>query len=95
MVVKPMAGQERITDAEQATETGQGLQDPLARLRAEASIRVVGPRRRRNRVAVLAQTLESDIIPRLLMAHRSDRLGIIPDVLVYAQLTCRRCIQRE
>lgn len=68
--MKPMAGQERITDAEQTAETGQGLQDPVARLRAEASIRVAGPRRRRHRVAVLAQTLENDIIPRLLMAHR-------------------------
>ncbi|WP_137124562.1 B12-binding domain-containing protein [Roseomonas sp. HF4] len=70
MVVKPMAGQERGAEAEQGgSESDSSFADSPAR--AEGQARPAPPRRRRNRVAVLARTLESDIIPRLLLAHRA------------------------
>lgn len=70
MVVKPMAGQERSTDAEQAAETSQVIPEHSSPSHAQGLARPPLVRRRRNRVAVLARTLENDIIPRLLMAHR-------------------------
>jgi methanogenic corrinoid protein MtbC1 len=70
MVAKPMAGQERGAEAEQGgSESDSSFADSPAR--AEGQARPAPPRRRRNRVAVLARTLESDIIPRLLLAHRT------------------------
>jgi len=68
MVVKPMTGQERGAEADQATDNEPSFADAPAR--AGGPARPAAPRRRRNRVAVLARTLESDIIPRLLLAHR-------------------------
>lgn len=68
MVVKPMTGQERGTEAEQGTESEPSFADLDTRAEGKAS--PAAPRRKRNRVAVLARTLESDIIPRLLLAHR-------------------------
>ncbi len=68
MVVKPFTGHERSEEAEatgqDASEATALASDPAARTRARS------PGRRRNRIAVLARTLESDIIPRLLLAHR-------------------------
>lgn len=70
MVGKPMPGQERNTDAEPiGTENERDARED-ARLAAPALRTAQPARRRRNRVAVLAKTLETDIIPRLLMAHR-------------------------
>jgi methanogenic corrinoid protein MtbC1 len=74
MVGKPMPGQERDTEAEPAGPDGNAALDQPAIVRTrtpprQAAAGSVG-RRRRNRVAVLARTLETDIIPRLLLAHR-------------------------
>jgi methanogenic corrinoid protein MtbC1 len=73
MVVKPMAGQERNAEADPGgTETGSGSAPDVARPPAPRPqpAQPAPGRRRRNRVAVLARTLETDIIPRLLLAHR-------------------------
>jgi methanogenic corrinoid protein MtbC1 len=67
MVGKPMPGQERNTDAEPAGQEPEA--DARDQLRKGTGA-VRPARRSRNRVAVLARTLETDIIPRLLMAHR-------------------------
>jgi methanogenic corrinoid protein MtbC1 len=68
MVGKPMAGQERGTEVDQdGADAGSSFADAPAR--AEAPARP-SPPRRRNRVAVMARTLETDIIPKLLLAHR-------------------------
>ncbi len=74
MVGKPMPGHERDAEAEPAAPDGNAVLDPPAGLRSRTPPRQsaagsVG-RRRRNRIAVLARTLETDIIPRLLLAHR-------------------------
>ncbi len=73
MVGKPMAGHERNAEAEPA-ETDPGLRPAAdsAPDTAANSSQPAAPRRRRNRVAVLARTLETDIIPRLLLAHRNS-----------------------
>jgi len=72
MVGKPMPGQERNTEAEPlGTETERGERDD-SRAVTPAPRATPPGRRRRSRVAVLAKTLETDIIPRLLMAHRQS-----------------------
>lgn len=70
MVAKPMAGQERTTDTEQAAETSHTASEPFDRSRLEYAQTRGPPRLRRAGATVLARTLESDIIPRLLLAHR-------------------------
>ncbi len=74
MVVKPVTDQDRDTSADlDAPETDRGLQDLVERLAARTDMARKAPpgQRKRNRVAVLARTLETDIIPRLLLAHRN------------------------
>lgn len=71
MVVKPMAGQDRTAEADPAgTETTSGPDLPSAAAPRPQAAQPAPGKRRRNRVAVLARTLETDIIPRLLLAHR-------------------------
>lgn len=68
MVVKPMTGHERSAEAEASGPEAEGTgpsTDAPARMPPRS-----GHGRRRNRIAILARTLESDIIPRLLLAHR-------------------------
>jgi methanogenic corrinoid protein MtbC1 len=75
MVGKPMAGHERNVEAEPVeTESGLRPSADAARDPAPKQQPAQAPpgRRRRNRVAVLARTLETDIIPRLLLAHRNS-----------------------
>jgi hypothetical protein len=77
MVVKPMEGDDRNTEAERTgPQTGPVLSraSDTARQPAAKQQPAQAPpgRRRRNRVAVLARTLETDIIPRLLLAHRNS-----------------------
>lgn len=69
MVVKPFTGHERTAEAE---ATGQDTAEavPSAPDASDRARPRAAPGRRRNRIAVLARTLESDIIPRLLLAHR-------------------------
>lgn len=70
MVATPMAGLERTTDTEDAAEKGQAMPEPFGRA-PFGHDRPSAPRRRRRKgAALLARTLESDIIPRLLLAHR-------------------------
>jgi methanogenic corrinoid protein MtbC1 len=77
MAGKPMAGQERNAEAERAgsdSEPGlrdadDGVRQPSAR---QNPLQRPPVRPRRNRVAVLAKTLETEIIPRLLLAHRNS-----------------------
>ena len=74
MVSKPMPGQERDTEAEPSgpeSESSLARGNDVARdTPAKRASAQPASRRRRNRVAVLAKTLETDIIPRLLLAHR-------------------------
>jgi len=74
MVVKPMPGHERSNEADATgAERTAGL-SPLSEIRIEpppsATPGAAATRRRRNRVAVIARTLETEIIPRMLLAHR-------------------------
>lgn len=73
MVGKPMPGHERDTEAEPTAQDSDSALDQARDRRAAIAPRQVSagpsPRRRRNRVAVLARTLETDIIPRLLLAY--------------------------
>lgn len=75
MVGKPMPGQERNAEAEPAGPEADAAFDQaaVARMRPAGAQRApaAAARRRRNRVAVLARALETDIIPRLLLAHRN------------------------
>lgn len=74
MVGKPMPGHERETEAEPSASDSESALGQAADRRVAAMARQAttgrAARRRRNRVAVLARTLETDIIPRLLLAHR-------------------------
>jgi MerR family transcriptional regulator, light-induced transcriptional regulator len=76
MVGKPMPGHERDAEAESAGQDGNAALEQAGSSRprvAQRQASAVSPaRRRRNRVAVLARTLETDIIPRLLLAHRKS-----------------------
>lgn len=77
MVVKPMTGADRNAEAErEGTEIGSDITRAIDAARLPAArhqpAQVQPGRRRRNRVAVLARTLETDIIPRLLLAHRNS-----------------------
>jgi methanogenic corrinoid protein MtbC1 len=73
MVGKPMPGHERDTEAEPTGQDSESSLDQARDRRSTIAPRQVSagpsPRRRRNRVAVLARTLETDIIPRLLLAY--------------------------
>ncbi|CAH0241521.1 B12-binding domain-containing protein [Roseomonas sp. CECT 9278] len=69
MVGKPMPGQERNTDAESVGTENEREPREASRPAARSASPIP---RRRNRVATLARTLETDIIPRLLMAHRRN-----------------------
>lgn len=76
MVVKPMAGHERSTEAEVTDPERTAGLSPVSEIRIEIPPSAGQPsaatmKRRRNRVAVIARTLETDIIPRLLLAHRA------------------------
>lgn len=76
MVAKPMAGHERSSDTEVTeAERTAGL-SPVSEIRVEIPaaperMSAAAMKRRRNRVAAIARTLETDIIPRLLLAHRA------------------------
>ncbi len=75
MVVKPMGGHERSTEAEVTDGERTARLSPVSEIRIEpprspAQPSAANVKRRRNRVAVIARTLETDIIPRLLLAHR-------------------------
>lgn len=85
-----MTDQDRETNADpDGTETDSSLQDLVDRLAARTdTVRKAPPgQRRRNRVAVLARTLETDIIPRLLLAHRSVAPAAYIDSAVAADPT--------
>ncbi|BDG72268.1 cobalamin B12-binding domain-containing protein [Roseomonas fluvialis] len=75
MVGKPMPGQERDTEAEQPGQDNGSALDQARDRRPVAAPRQApasgAARRRRNRVAALARTLETDIIPRLVLAYRT------------------------
>jgi methanogenic corrinoid protein MtbC1 len=80
MVGKPMAGHERNAEAEPAeTDTGARPSADSARETTPSHRTPQPARRRRNRVAVLARTLETDIIPRLLLAHRNSTTAAYVD----------------
>lgn len=77
MVVKPMAGHERSTEAEVSDPERPAGLSLASEIRIEIPSSAGQPsaatmKRRRNRVAVIARTLETDIIPRLLLAHRAS-----------------------
>jgi methanogenic corrinoid protein MtbC1 len=75
MAGKTMAGQERDAEAEPA-ETEPGLRHPAnttdLALYAGEPAQTRARQRRRNRIGILAKTLEREIIPRLLLAHRNS-----------------------
>lgn len=75
MVVKPMGGHERSIEAEVTDGERTARLSPLSEIcievpRSPAEPGASSVKRRRNRVAAIARTLETDIIPRLLLAHR-------------------------
>ncbi|WP_198369197.1 cobalamin B12-binding domain-containing protein [Roseomonas rosulenta] len=77
MVGKPMPGQDRDTEAERTGNEGdsapvRGGEFLRVSLDKRQAPQATAARRRRNRVAVLAKTLETEIIPRLLLAHRKN-----------------------
>lgn len=78
MAAKPMTGHERDTEAEGAGCDAAPMFPPASEIRVTvpvaattvAATAAAAVKRRRHRVSVLARTLETDIIPRLMLAHR-------------------------
>lgn len=79
MAAKPMTGHERSTEAEAAGTEAAPLFPPASEIRvtvppaatSASETAAAAVKRRRHRVSVIARTLETDIIPRLMLAHRA------------------------
>jgi len=79
MAAKPMTGHERCTEAEVGCGDAASMFPPASEIRVTvpaaattvSATAATAVKRRRTRVTVLARTLENDIIPRLMLAHRA------------------------